>query len=656
MIMSNLFKKMNPAKNRLLGFFTTVLMTLMIIFGINLVNRSNFSDNHRFSLFNATQVSADVAEIKYVLHGVDLYGDPLDLPFNDQEITVPKSYKYFDLSFDASKYLEMTFDNGRYTYRGYYTDIEGPSGKYYYRDQHDKVANFEYVYANYPKRLADDGTVNVYIVYEDHQSTKPNKITLTSDAQNKEADKVKRFYTDVNGKQLKEAEVYNNADKPRYDPNFPIEIANYRFAALVMRKQDPNGTFVFSADKLFAGQRADVPMSDITYQHIYPLEVLEYYGSVLSNLNPRSTNTYVYEKFANILTVNYVDENNQPITGQKPVTKQVPFGETYTETAPKILGYTLTTSPTLTGKLDKDATITFKYQKDGVIPPNPGPVNPDPVNPSNPINPDSHNNSDNHVNNNPNNNSGGKTESDHQVVEEPDNDHQTNKNTKKKTVVYAINNIYLYQNKNFQKSQRIFKYVQKPRINRPMFVVLGRSTDDSGKLRLKVKDVNHHSKSAGKVGYITGSWKYVRPVYYQSNHKTLTVINPNGVHAYTNQNLTGKAKHFKQGTRIKVTKFVRHNLTTRYMTSDGLYITGNRKLVINGYVRQPQQIKVKKTLYRYNNANFNHRLSKVKKGTILKVAKYEYSHPDSLKQFGTLRYAVSGGYVTANRQFVKVIK
>lgn len=168
--------------------------------------------------------------------------------------------------------------------------------------------------------------------------------------------------------------------------------------------------------------------------------------------------------------------------------------------------------------------------------------------------------------------------------------------------------------------------------------------------------MNHHSKTAGMTGYITANWKYVRPVYYHSLHQTITVINPNGVNEYQNKNLTGKVKNFKQGTQLKVKGFVTHNLTTRYQLTNGNYVTANRKLVIVGKWEQPTKIKVKKTIYRYHNANFGKRISKVKQGTVLKVKKRTYSKSYSLTSFGTKRYQVAGGYVTGNSAYVRIIK
>ncbi|GEP72085.1 hypothetical protein LRA02_09530 [Lentilactobacillus rapi] len=154
----------------------------------------------------------------------------------------------------------------------------------------------------------------------------------------------------------------------------------------------------------------------------------------------------------------------------------------------------------------------------------------------------------------------------------------------KGAAVYATKGIYLYKTANFKNSQRIAKYPKVKRVNRPMFVVVNYARSTNGTLRYKVRDVNHGSKTAGKVGYITANRKYVVPVYYQTMPKNdkMTVINKKGVNAYKQVNLTHKITNYKKGTRLTVKKIVKHNLTTRYQLANGNYITGNKKLVIQG--------------------------------------------------------------------------
>ncbi|WP_260151520.1 DUF5776 domain-containing protein [Lentilactobacillus hilgardii] len=154
----------------------------------------------------------------------------------------------------------------------------------------------------------------------------------------------------------------------------------------------------------------------------------------------------------------------------------------------------------------------------------------------------------------------------------------------KGTVIYGLKKVGLYKSPTFKASNRLAWYPKQKRINRPMFVVTGYARSANGALRYKVRDVNHGRKTAGKVGYITANKKYVGSVYYATvpKSKKITVIAKTGINAYKSATLTGKAKHYKTGTRLTIKKLVKHNLTTRYQLSNGMYITANKKLVIVG--------------------------------------------------------------------------
>ncbi|WP_283680326.1 BspA family leucine-rich repeat surface protein [Lentilactobacillus sp. Marseille-Q4993] len=221
-------------------------------------------------------------------------------------------------------------------------------------------------------------------------------------------------------------------------------------------------------------------------------------------------------------------------------------------------------------------------------------------------------------------------------------------------VVYALKRINLYQNADLNKSERVASYIKEPRIYRPMFVVTGYARSQNNVLRYKVRDVNHDSKTAGKTGYITANWNYVRPVYYQAKHKKLTVINPRGVNAYKNKNLTNKVKNYKQGTVLPVVNFVTHNLTTRYVLKNGQYITGNRKLVDMNKHNQVRYVKAKRTLNLYRTVNLTGKKKQIKKGTVLQVKNYDYSYGNDFSKSGVLRYRVAGGYITANAKYVNL--
>ncbi|WP_050802995.1 DUF5776 domain-containing protein [Lentilactobacillus parafarraginis] len=228
---------------------------------------------------------------------------------------------------------------------------------------------------------------------------------------------------------------------------------------------------------------------------------------------------------------------------------------------------------------------------------------------------------------------------------------------KKDTAVYALKKIGIYRKANFSNKYHENWYSSKPRVYRPMFVVTGYARSINGHLRYQVRDVNHLSKTHGRVGYITANWKYVRPVYYAKKHSTMTVINPRGVNAYKHVNLSGKVRNYKQGTVLHVAKFVKHNLTTRYVLSNGQYVTGNRKLVEMGKHKQVRYVKVKKTINRYQTVNLTHKNKRhIKRGTKIRVKNYDFSHANSVTNHGALRYHVAGGYITGNSKFVKAYK
>lgn len=189
-----------------------------------------------------------------------------------------------------------------------------------------------------------------------------------------------------------------------------------------------------------------------------------------------------------------------------------------------------------------------------------------------------------------------------------------------------------------------------------MFVVTGYKRAANGALRYRVRDVNHTSKTNGKTGYITASQKYVRPVYYATKHSTVTVINPRGVNAYRKANLTKKARSYRQGTVLHVKRIVTHNLTTRYVLTNGDYITANRKLVNMGRHKQVKSVKTKRALNQYSSANFTKKNHVIAKNRTLKVYGYDYSQKNSVTKHGALRYRVAGGYITANTKYVRAYK
>ncbi|WP_125765364.1 MucBP domain-containing protein [Levilactobacillus mulengensis] len=225
------------------------------------------------------------------------------------------------------------------------------------------------------------------------------------------------------------------------------------------------------------------------------------------------------------VTVRYVDTAGKAIAPVKTLTGDL--GTSYQSTALKIANYTLKTTPTnATGKFTSQAqTVTYVYQ--AILTSGAG-----------------------------------------AAVVAP-----------KGTVVYAMKKIGLYRSATFTKKARKQWYAKKSRQNRPMFVVTGYAKSKNGVKRYRVKDVNHHSKTAGKTGYITANSRYTARVYYAKKQPKITVINQAGVNAYSKKSLTGKRHHYRQGQVLKVKKIVTHNLTTRFVLTNGTYVTANKKLV-----------------------------------------------------------------------------
>ncbi len=227
---------------------------------------------------------------------------------------------------------------------------------------------------------------------------------------------------------------------------------------------------------------------------------------------------------------------------------------------------------------------------------------------------------------------------------------------KKGTAVYATKKIGLYSSRNFSTKTRRQWYAKQSRINRPMFVVTDYATSKTGALRYRVKDVNHQSTTYGKKGYITANATYTSPVYYQTKQKKLTVINPAGVNAYQNKNLTKRTQHYRQGQVLKVKKIVRHHLTTRMQLTNGQYVTANKKLVISGQQTMAKRVQTKKAINRYTTVNLKRINHHYRKGQKLAVRGWDYAVSRDFSRKDVLRYHVDGGYITANRTQVKVIK
>lgn len=302
------------------------------------------------------------------------------------------------------------------------------------------------------------------------------------------------------------------------------------------------------------------------------------------------------------VTIHYVDSTGKTLKPDKTLTGSL--GSHYTATPLAITGYTLSqTTGEETGTFDTTAkTITYTYTKDPLA------------------------------------DVGGLAP--------------------KNTVIYATKKIGLYRQATFTKQARKQWYAKKSRINRPMFVVTGYAKSKNGVKRYHVKDVNHSSKTNGQTGYVTANAKYVAHVYYATKHQRVTVINPQGVNAYSQKDLTGQAAHYQQGQVLKVKRIVRHNLTTRFVLSNGRYITANKSLVQAGKVTMPSRVRAKGALNRYTDVQLtrkNRHYSKKASATFT-VKGWAYTNANNFGKRDTLRYRVAGGYITGNRHLVTVVK
>lgn len=282
--------------------------------------------------------------------------------------------------------------------------------------------------------------------------------------------------------------------------------------------------------------------------------------NIQSNLMIDITVTYAYQQATT--PIQFIDSNGK-VVGNDTIPGFLGKTGDYTPKAPD--GYQLVdTEPIAYTMSEKEnPVLTIHVVKKSVTPDIPSDNHPTNVTPETPVTP-------------------APTTPTGETTQRPAEPTIPNYAAKKGAAVYATRAIYLYKKANFKPSQRLAKYPKVKRVNRPMFVVTDYARSTNGALRYKVRDVNHGSKTAGKVGYITANSKFVVPVYYQSVPKSqkLTIINKRGVNAYRNVNLTQKVKHYRKGTHLTVKKIVKYRLTTRYQLSNGDYVTANKKLVI----------------------------------------------------------------------------
>lgn len=214
--------------------------------------------------------------------------------------------------------------------------------------------------------------------------------------------------------------------------------------------------------------------------------------------------------------------------------------------------------------------------------------------------------------------------------------------------VVAVKSLALYRKPNFSKNSKLNSFAKMPQMRQAQFQVLGVVKAKNGRLRFHVKDINKHSKTYKRTGYITAAKSFVQTADYTTFTKRVTVINAKGLNSYKSSKLTGKVKHhYRQGQVLKIKRLIHRGQSFSFMLTNGSYVTANRQQVKAGKVRFPKSVKTKHRISLYSEAELKHRKHSINVNSTLKITGWDYS------QHGTLRYRVAGGYITANHNLVK---
>ncbi|MHA8138501.1 DUF5776 domain-containing protein [Lactobacillaceae bacterium Scapto_B20] len=142
---------------------------------------------------------------------------------------------------------------------------------------------------------------------------------------------------------------------------------------------------------------------------------------------------------------------------------------------------------------------------------------------------------------------------------------------------------------------QVKKYHQQPRNRVFEFKVKHIAISEDGLVRYYVQ--NHFTKSDVKLskfivkkirhdeGYITADPDFIADAYYQSQdfdnakHKTVQVINANGVRLHGDKQFKLNGTYYRLGTKIHVNKIVQYKGLTRFYVGHGKYLTSNKKFV-----------------------------------------------------------------------------
>ncbi|MFD1454951.1 DUF5776 domain-containing protein [Levilactobacillus lanxiensis] len=210
--------------------------------------------------------------------------------------------------------------------------------------------------------------------------------------------------------------------------------------------------------------------------------------------------------------------------------------------------------------------------------------------------------------------------------------------------VYGKQKLYRYSHANFTNKRRVQAHAKKVKAHAPVFTVVGTTTSSNGAARYQLSDGTH----------ITANSKYVGKLYWNSAYKKLYVTNPKGINTYKSTALGQKVVHVKQGTPLTVKRMAKYNGMTRYQLASGQYISGSKKLVSPTKPKQVKRVKAKTTVRIYKDVNLKKVVKTFKKGSVITVKGWDYSHGNVYHVSGYKRYKVAGGYITANSKYVKI--
>ncbi|TPR47581.1 hypothetical protein DY125_04960 [Apilactobacillus micheneri] len=145
--------------------------------------------------------------------------------------------------------------------------------------------------------------------------------------------------------------------------------------------------------------------------------------------------------------------------------------------------------------------------------------------------------------------------------------------------VYNVHTIFVHKQLNFDKGNRVVRYVKVPRYKAKLLRVTGIAYYKNGIPRYRVVGGGMIADKRG-TGIIAANDNIVN-AYYRHNFKYFKVIKPKGTLTYKGMKFTKDNKSHKvyHGEIFKVDKVVKYHGLTRFYLGHGQYITSNKTIV-----------------------------------------------------------------------------